>query len=56
MQVLILVEDTNDNRPIFTAVPSEAILVKENEAAGTVATFEATDRDSGAFGQVLLAC
>ena len=56
MQVLILVEDTNDNRPIFTAVPSEAILVNENEAAGTVATFKATDRDSGAFGQVLLAC
>ena len=45
-------EDTNDNSPIFTSLPSEAVLVKENEKPGKVATFKATDRDSGAFGQV----
>ena len=50
--MLILVEDTNDNSPIFTSLPSEAVLVKENEKPGKVATFKAADRDSGAFGQV----
>ena len=50
--MLILVEDTNDNSPIFTSLPTEAVLVKENEKLGKVATFKATDRDSGAFGQV----
>ena len=47
-------EDTNDNSPIFTSLPSEAVVVKENEKPGKVATFKATDRDSGAFGQVTI--
>ena len=51
-QVLILVEDTNDNSPIFTSLPSEAILVQENQEGGKVASFKASDKDSGAFGQV----
>ena len=51
-QVLILVEDTNDNSPIFTSLPSEAILVRENQEGGKVASFKASDKDSGAFGQV----
>ena len=46
-------EDTNDNSPIFTSLPSEAVTVNENEKPGKVATFKATDRDSGAFGQVV---
>ena len=45
-------EDTNDNSPIFTSLPTEAVLVKENKKLGKVATFKANDRDSGAFGQV----
>ena len=51
-QVLILVEDTNDNSPIFTSLPSEAIMVRENQEGGKVASFKASDKDSGAFGQV----
>ena len=51
-QVLILVEDTNDNSPIFTSLPTESVLVKENQEPGKIATFKANDRDSGAFGQV----
>ena len=50
--MLILVEDTNDNSPIFTSLPTESVLVKENQEPGKVATFKANDRDSGAFGQV----
>ena len=50
--LLLLVEDTNDNPPVFTSLPSEAVKVRENQEPGTIATFQATDRDSGAFGQV----
>ncbi|XP_060803722.1 cadherin-23 [Amyelois transitella] len=49
---LLLVEDVNDNEPIFKPYPS-AITVKENSPPGILATVEATDLDEGAYGQVL---
>ena len=50
--MLILVEDTNDNPPIFKSYPS-TVSVKENSKPGTVvAILEATDADSGIFGQI----
>ena len=50
--MLILVEDTNDNLPIFKQYPS-TVSVKENTSPGTVvAILEATDADSGIFGQI----
>ena len=50
--MLILVEDTNDNPPIFKPYPS-TVSVKENSTPGTVvAILEATDADSGIFGQI----
>ncbi|CAG9785729.1 unnamed protein product [Diatraea saccharalis] len=49
---LLLVEDVNDNEPIFKPYPT-AIAVKENSAPGIIATVEATDLDEGAYGQVL---
>ncbi|CAK1540672.1 unnamed protein product [Leptosia nina] len=49
---LLLVEDVNDNEPIFKPYPS-AISVKENEPPSILASVEATDLDEGAYGQVL---
>lgn len=48
---LLLVEDVNDNEPIFKPYPT-AITVKENAAPGILTTVEATDLDEGAYGQV----
>lgn len=48
---LLLVEDVNDNEPIFKPYPS-AITVKENASPGILTTVEATDLDEGAYGQV----
>ncbi|XP_068632323.1 cadherin-23 [Battus philenor] len=49
---LLLVEDVNDNEPVFKSYPP-AITVKEDAAPGILATVEATDLDEGAYGQVL---
>ncbi|KAJ8721348.1 hypothetical protein PYW07_002123 [Mythimna separata] len=49
---LLLVEDVNDNEPIFKPYPS-AITVKEDASPGILLTVEATDLDEGAYGQVL---
>ncbi|KAJ8730632.1 hypothetical protein PYW08_002045 [Mythimna loreyi] len=49
---LLLVEDVNDNEPIFKPYPS-AITVKEDATPGILITVEATDLDEGAYGQVL---
>ncbi|XP_061729835.1 cadherin-23 [Cydia pomonella] len=49
---LLLVEDVNDNEPIFKLYPS-AITVKEDASPGILTTVEATDLDEGAYGQVL---
>ena len=51
--LLILVEDTNDNVPVFTELP-QAVVVQEHQKPGVIARFKATDKDSGAFGQVQL--
>lgn len=47
----MLVEDVNDNEPIFKSYPS-AITVKEDAPPGILTTVEATDLDEGAYGQV----
>lgn len=50
--LLLIVDDVNDNVPIFKPFQS-ALEVPENSPPGIVTTVEATDRDSGAYGQVL---
>ena len=50
--MLIIVEDTNDNTPVFTSLPTEAVRVREDQEPAVIATLRAEDRDSGAFGQV----
>lgn len=47
----MLVEDVNDNEPIFKPYPS-VITVKEDSPPNILATVEATDLDEGAYGQV----
>lgn len=49
---LLLVEDINDNEPIFKPYQS-ALEVPENSRPGILTTLEATDRDEGAYGQVV---
>ena len=49
--LLILVEDTNDNIPVFTELPP-SVVIQEHQHPGVIAQFRATDKDSGAFGQV----
>lgn len=48
---MLLVEDVNDNEPIFKPYPP-AITVKEDALPGVLLTVEATDLDEGAYGQV----
>lgn len=50
--LLLLVEDVNDNEPIFKPFTS-AVEVSEDSLPGIIATIEATDRDEGAYGQVV---
>lgn len=50
--LLILVEDTNDNEPIFLPF-KQTIEVGENSGSQIIAEVEARDRDSGIFGQVM---
>lgn len=50
--LLILVEDINDNEPIFKPYQT-AIEIPENSGPGIVTTLEATDRDEGAYGQIV---
>ncbi|XP_046805505.1 cadherin-23 [Lucilia cuprina] len=49
---LLLVEDINDNAPIFLPYQS-AIEIPENSAPGIVTSLEAIDADEGAYGQVV---
>ncbi|XP_017865167.1 PREDICTED: cadherin-23 [Drosophila arizonae] len=49
---LLLVEDINDNTPIFLPYPN-AIEIPEGSAPGVISTLEATDADEGAYGQVV---
>lgn len=50
--LLLLVEDVNDSEPVFVPFPS-AIEVPENNNPGVLLEVEATDRDEGAYGQVV---
>ncbi|KAK4293966.1 hypothetical protein Pmani_033374 [Petrolisthes manimaculis] len=50
--MLLLVEDINDNEPIFKPYES-SLVVDENAPPQVLATLLATDRDEGPFGQVI---
>ncbi|KAI4457764.1 fat atypical cadherin-related [Holotrichia oblita] len=50
--LLILVEDVNDNVPIFKSF-QPSITLRENASPGIITTLEATDADEGAYGQVI---
>ena len=49
--MLLLIEDINDNEPIFRPYES-SVLVKENAPPRVLTTLLATDQDEGPFGQV----
>ncbi|BES92052.1 Cadherin domain [Nesidiocoris tenuis] len=49
--LLILVEDVNDNEPVFKPYRS-TITVAEDSGPGILTTLEATDADEGPYGQV----
>ncbi|XP_046612201.1 cadherin-23 isoform X1 [Neodiprion virginianus] len=50
--LLLLVEDTNDNAPIFRPHPT-TLTIREDSGPGVLTTVEATDADEGAHGQVV---
>lgn len=50
--LLLLVEDINDNVPIFRPHPT-SLTVREDSGPGILTTVEATDADEGAHGQVV---
>nr|CAD7405632.1 unnamed protein product [Timema cristinae] len=50
--LLLLVEDVNDNEPVFKPY-QPTIVVPENSPPGILTTVEATDQDEGPYGQVL---
>ena len=49
--LLLLVDDVNDNEPIFKPYQS-SITVRENSPPDILTTVEATDADEGPYGQV----
>lgn len=49
--LLLLVDDVNDNEPVFKPYQS-SIVVREDSAPGIITTVEATDADEGPYGQV----
>lgn len=50
--LLLLVEDVNDNAPVFLPY-QPSVTLREDAAQGVVAALEATDLDEGAYGQVV---
>lgn len=48
---LLLVEDVNDNEPVFKPY-SSALSVREDSSPSILTAVEATDLDEGAYGQV----
>ncbi|KAL1123291.1 hypothetical protein AAG570_002377 [Ranatra chinensis] len=50
--LLLLVEDVNDNEPIFKPYQS-SITLPEDSGPGIITTLEATDADEGPYGQVV---
>jgi len=51
--LLLVVEDINDNVPIFRPHPTSLTLREDARAGGVLTTVEATDADLGAHGQVV---
>ena len=49
--LLILVEDVNDNAPVFQPF-ANTLLIEENSEPAVILTVHATDRDQGVYGQV----
>nr|CAD7402101.1 unnamed protein product [Timema poppensis] len=49
--LLLLVEDVNDNEPVFKPY-QPTIVVPENSPPGVLTTVEATDQDEGPYGQL----
>jgi cadherin 23 len=49
--LLLLVEDVNDNAPVFRPHPP-AVSVREDSPPRALAELEATDLDEGPYGQV----
>lgn len=49
---LLLVEDVNDNTPIFNHY-QPSVSIKEDAPPGIIASLEATDEDEGPYGQVI---
>jgi hypothetical protein len=49
--LLLLVEDVNDNEPIFKPYQS-TISIREDSTPHILTTVEATDQDEGPYGQV----
>nr|XP_023023050.1 cadherin-23 [Leptinotarsa decemlineata] len=50
--LLLLVEDVNDNTPIFESY-QPTITLPEDASPGTITTLKATDADEGPYGQVI---
>lgn len=50
--LLLLVEDVNDNTPIFSHY-QPSVSIKEDASPGVIASLEATDADEGPYGQVI---
>ena len=51
--MLIIVEDVNDNSPVFRTLRSSTLHLSEFAKPGTIIeTVEAIDQDEGRFGQV----
>ncbi|KAJ1522204.1 hypothetical protein ONE63_002512 [Megalurothrips usitatus] len=50
--LLLLVEDVNDNEPVFKPYAA-SLTVREDAEPGVLTTVEATDLDEGAYGQVV---
>lgn len=50
--MLIIVEDINDNEPVFRPFRT-TVALSEDSRPGLVETVEAYDPDDGRFGQVL---
>ncbi|XP_034949613.1 uncharacterized protein [Chelonus insularis] len=50
--LLLLVDDINDNAPVFRSHPT-TLTIREDSGPGILTTVEATDADEGAHGQVV---
>ncbi|CAG7830108.1 unnamed protein product [Allacma fusca] len=51
--LLILVEDVNDNTPIFASYQATIKVPENSDVPKILTTLEATDRDDGPYGQVV---